>query len=504
MGPALATERSPRPRRRPTGCDLGGYAWIDAPTRRRWAAATAIRDGRSGQRGLPARATWSRRAPPPCCTAVLPAARGPEASAGRRPVRRSRHRPLAARRVRTGQPGRARRADQRRTVDAGLGALLPAMRDDMPLMDGSGRRRLDGLHAGPLGERWSHGSGRRAGAAERHGRCARRPPPRRVGAPPGGRQPGRAQPALTALDSGVTMPAQFDVVSTVADSEPTTWRVVLPLAPEAVDALGRRAARRCRWPHRDRHRQHRHDDGHVGRRRRGRLRAARRATAASACSTCSRSTPAAAPSSRRPSWLLRSTWPTPCSACRWRPALERRRRRRRSHPAAALTTPSSQIEWLHDVADVRPVVDAFARLDLSGRATGSGLGVRFISTAPGVVVASVGDLPAGPVVGLLLDSWSEATPGTTATTGVAIHYDVRGRGPAGGPRGRPAEPVRRLVGRRRGGGDRRDRRPRPGAHGPPGAAGALLPATYLADNTAGEVVSTNFTDVGVLIQMQQA
>ena len=36
----------------------------------------------------------------------------------------------------------------------------------------------------------------------------------------------------------------------------------------------------------------------------------------------------------------------------------------------------------------------------------------------------------------------------------------------------------------------------------PGAAtGALLPATYLADNTSGEVVSTNFNDVGVIIQM---
>jgi hypothetical protein len=92
------------------------------------------------------------------------------------------------------------------------------MRDDMPLVDGSGRRRLDGLQAAAG---WASGGPTGVGdvparlnamidaigdlllAESVHHQAAG--------------NPARAQPALTALDSGVTMPSTFDVVSTVVD-----------------------------------------------------------------------------------------------------------------------------------------------------------------------------------------------------------------------------------------------------------------------------------------------
>jgi hypothetical protein len=170
---------------------------------------------------------------------------------------------------------------------------------------------------------------------------------------------------------------------------------------------------------------------------------------------------------------------------------------------AGLATASSRLEWLHDVGHARPVVDALARLDLHERAAGRRLDLRVVATAPGAVTVSVGPLPPGAVDGLLLDGWNEATPGTTGTTGVAIHYDApRSRAPQAVLVVSPPNPtvgwsvddIEATVA------ETADlamiRMVRPGA-----ASGALLPATYLADNTSGDVVSTNFTDVGVVMKM---
>ena len=206
---------------------------------------------------------------------------------------------------------------ERWMIDAGFADRLPAMRDDMPLMDGSGRRRLDGLHAAA---HWASGGPTDLGDV-----------PARLNATidaigdlllaesvhhQAAGNPARAQPALTALDSGVTMPAQFDVVTTVADSEPTTWRLVLPLAADAVDAWADGAARRRRRPHRHGHHAPADDDGLAGRRRgdrsddpRRRGRRPRRAQPAR------RARRRRHRSSRRPSWRPRSTSPPRCSAC---------------------------------------------------------------------------------------------------------------------------------------------------------------------------------------------
>src|SRR4029078_4860530 len=126
---------------------------------------------------------------------------------------------------------------ERWLIDAGFGDRLPDMRADMPLMRGSGRLRLEGVH---VAEHWAFGGPPDLGDV---------PAPLNATVDAMGDllladavhhqdagHPARAQPALTALDSGVTMPANFDVVTTVADSVPTTWRLVLPVAPGAGDA----------------------------------------------------------------------------------------------------------------------------------------------------------------------------------------------------------------------------------------------------------------------------
>ena len=511
---ALATERLAAMRAaRPTGCHLGGYAWLDAPevpsvvprdgdpvmvdpdsegylhgARLEQARTAAVLRG-----GFLARLREGAEAP---LAVDLSADRVADALALLDGVRNGASLgALLGERI------------ERWMVDAGLGALLPAMRDDMPLMDGSGRRRLDGLHAAA---HWAFGGptdladvpARLNATVDAIGDLLLAESVHHQAAG----NPARAQPALTALDSGVTMPAQFDVVTTVADSEPTTWRVVLPLAPDAVDA----------WA-----------DGLLG--DVGGLTATVTDSTGTTVVTLADAgvTAAELRAANGGIGVLNllaehagggTVEPSPelAAALDVANAVQRVLRGARPlsaddvgadrTPAVALATPSSQIEWLHDVAHVRPVVDALARLDLSRRTTGNGLGVRFISTAPGVVVVSVGDLPAGPVVGLLLDSWSEATPGTTATTGVAIHYDA--------PRSRAPQAILVVAPPNPTGGWSVDdveaaisetadlaqvRMVRPGA-----ASGALLPATYLADNTAGEVVSTNFTDVGVLMQMRQS
>jgi hypothetical protein len=375
----------------------------------------------------------------------------------------------------------------------------------MPLMDGSGRSRLDGLHAAA---HWASGGPTDLGdipsrlnatidaigdlllAESVHHQAAG--------------NPARAQPALTALDSGVTMPASFDVVTTTADSEPTTWRLVLPLAPDAVDEwadrlLGDVGGLTATVT----------ADGRtttVSLADAGVTAATMRAAAAGGLGVLNTLSEHAGGGTAEPSPELAAALDNAAAVQRLlrgaRPLTEDDVGGERT-AVTALSTPSSQTEWLHDVAHVRPVVDALARLDLSERVAGRRLGLRFIASRPGVVVVSIGDLPAGSATGLLLDSWNEATPATTTTTGVAIHYDApRSRAPQSillvtppnAAAGWSIDDVEAAV--RETADLAQMRMVRPGA-----ASGALLPATYLADNTSGDVVSTDFTNVGVIMQM---
>ncbi len=509
---ALATERLAAMRaRRPHGCHLGAFAWVDAPP----VPSVVPRDGdpvtvdpdSEGYLHAP-RLEHARTA------AVL---RGAFLARLREGAEAPFAVDLSAARVgdaialldgvRNGASLGALLGEriERWMIDAGLGDRLPAMREDMPLMDGSGRLRLDGLHAAA---HWASG-----------GPTDLADIPSRLNATidaigdlllvesvhhQAAGNPTRAQPALTALDSGVTMPASFDVATTSADSESTTWRLVLPLAPDAVDA----------WA-----------DGVIG--DVGGLTATvttdgRTTTVSLADASVTAATMRAAAVGGR--GVLNTlaehagggtAEPSPELAAALDTAAAVQRLLRGARPltddeiggerttVTALSTPSSQTEWLHDVAHVRPVVDALARLDLSERTAGRRLGLRFVAPRPGVVVVSIGDLPAGSATGLLLDSWNEATPATTTTTGVAIHYDApRSRAPqsilvvtpANVAAGWSVDDVEAAV--RETADLAQIRMARPGV-----ASGALLPATYLADNTSGEVVSTNFNDVGVIMQV---
>jgi hypothetical protein len=382
---------------------------------------------------------------------------------------------------------------------------MPDMRADMPLMDGSGRSRLDGLHAAA---HWASGGPTDLGDV-----------PSRLNATidaigdlllaesvhhQAAGNSARAQPALTALDSGVTVPASFDVVTTGADSEPTTWRLVLPLAPDAVDAWADRLLGDVR------------DltatvtaDGRtttVSLADAGVTAATMRAAAAGGLGVLNALAEHAGGGTAEASPALAAALDTAAAVQRLlrgaRPLTDDDVGGERT-TVTTLSTPSTQTEWLHDVAHARPVVDALARLDLSERAAGRRLGLRFVAPRPGVVVVSIGNLPAGPVTGLLVDSWNEATPATATTTGVAIHYDA--------PRSRAPQSILLVTPPNAAAGWSLDdveaavretadlaemRMVRPGT-----ASGALLPATYLADNTSGDVVSTDFTNVGVIMQM---
>lgn len=509
---ALATERLAAMRTaRPAGCHLGAYAWVDAPP----VPSVVPRDGdpvtvdpdSEGFIHAP-RLEQARTA------AVLRGAflaRLREGAEAPFAVDLSSDRVADAMAlmdgVRNGASLGALLGEriERWLIDAGFGDRLPDMRADMPLMDGSGRQRLDGVHAA---QHWEFGAPSDLGDI-----------PARVNATidaigdlllaesvhhQAGGNPARAQPALTALDSGVTMPSSLDVVATAADSAATTWRLVLPVAADAVDAwadglLGNVGALTATVTNGT-------TTTTVSLADAGVTSADLRGAAAAGRGVLNTLAEHAGGGTAEPSAEL-------AAALETANALQRLLRGARPLDAgdvaagrdgvAALSSGSSQIEWLHDVAHVRPVVDALARLDLGERAKGGRLGLQFTATAPGAVTVSVGAMPPGDVAGLLLDGWNEATPGTTATTGVAIHYDApRSRAPQAILVVSPPNPAAgwsiddveasitetaELA---------RIRMVRPGA-----AAGALLPATYLADNTSGEVVSTNFNPVGVVMKM---
>ena len=314
----------------------------------------------------------------------------------------------------------------------------------------------------------------------------------------------RAQPALTTLDSGVTMPATFDVVTSAADAEATTWRLVLPVAPDAVQAWADAVL------------------GDVGRLTAVVTTAGGPVTVALADAGVTAATMRAAAVGGQG---VLNTLATHAGGSTVEPspelldALDRANALqlllRGARPLAADDvgtdrTPAAPLvtglEPDRVVARRRPRAAGGRRRRPSGagRARRGALARAAVRRRrPRQVVVSIGDLPAGPVTGMLLDGWNEATPGTTATTGVAIHYDAAASrapqsilvvSPPNPAAGWSVDDVEAAVA------ETADlaqvRMVRPGA-----ATGALLPATYLADNTSGEVVSTNFTDLGVIMQM---
>jgi hypothetical protein len=140
-------------------------------------------------------------------------------------------------------------------------------------------------------------------------------------------------------------------------------------------------------------------------------------------------------------------------------------------------------------------------LDFIFRAAGKDLGLRFIAADKNLNIVSIGDLPAAPT-GLLIDGWNEATPSTSATTGIAMHYDApRSRAPQAILVVTPADPgawsqeaVEASVMETA---DLTQCRMVQPSH----VYGSFLPGLYFADNTAGDIVSSDLISLGTVAQV---
>jgi hypothetical protein len=516
---ALATERLGAMRgEKPRGSHLGAYAWVDAPP----LPAVLPRDGEppapdpdsDGFLHAPGLA-HARTA------AILRAAflaRHQEAAQAPLAVDLSSDRVRDARHLLEGVRNGASLAAllgerlERWMVEQNFGPKLPDVRGQFALVDGSGRKRIDGLKAA---QAWSA-----APPADLL------PVARLLAAvtdaiadlllaeavhQQASGNPGRAQPALAALDTGVTLPAEFDVVRTEANSTAHTWRFVLPLAPEALEkwvagmigdpaGLTATVAREGAAPMTLSLKQ-------IEITAQGLLDFVK--TGPDAPALAARFVEKAGGGSATFSPGLATALTAAFAVDRLlrgaRPLQEADIGASRD-PLPGFDRRSLQKEWLHDLARVRPSLDALDTLDFLLRGAGGDLGLRFLTVGPGLNVVSVGDLPAGPAAGLLLDGWSETTPGLDATTGIAMHYDA--------PRARAPQAILLVV-------------PPDPASGwgidsveasltetadltrirmvrPSDVHGSFLPALYFADNLAAETIAIDFLSMGIVAQFVQA
>lgn len=159
-----------------------------------------------------------------------------------------------------------------------------------------------------------------------------------------------------------------------------------------------------------------------------------------------------------------------------------------------LATRSQQLAWLADVGRVRPVLAALATLG-HGAAGRPPIAVRRAAEKFVVVVGAAG----AELRGLVVDTWTEATPRRETTTGIAFHHDApRARAPQAIWLAVPADPrapwslatLEATVAETIDLMTARLARPHE-------VWGPLLPAMYFAENLDDETVSSSFADVAV-------
>ncbi|MFZ4573787.1 MAG: hypothetical protein ACOYN0_05275 [Phycisphaerales bacterium] len=522
---ALASERLAAMREAtPQGAHLGAYAWVDAPP----VPAVLAREGQppivdpDSQGFIHAPRLAQARTAAVLRGAFL--AREHEAAQAPLVIDLSSDRVRAARQllegVRNGATVAALLGEkiERWMVEAGLGPRLPDLRRQFAIVDGSGRTRINGIQ---VAESW-----RTAPPANL------RPVPERLADlvdavgdlllaeavhQQSAGNPGRAQPALAALDTGLTLPEEFDVVRTEADATARTWRVVLPVAPDDLDVWVTKMIRKAAGP------------------------------ASGLTATVGSSTDGGTPATHtlasigvKPAQLMDfvqagveapalvtrfleaagGSGPVQFSesltaALRAASAIARLLRGARplqdgdlgvtGEPLAELGPRSRQKEWMHDLSRVRASIAALDELDflVRARSADTDLGLHFRSGGTGLALVMLADPPAsGATTGLLIDGWIEATPGLEATTGIAMHYDApRARAPQAILVMVPPDPVAgwnaasieasvletadlariRMV-------------------RPADVHGSFLPALYFADNLAADTVSTDFLVHGFVAQ----
>lgn len=398
---------------------------------------------------------------------------------------------------------------ERWMAEAGIAAQVGAVCGQFPLNDGSGRTRIDGLLA--LDAWKTPPAGALGTVAQRLATLVDATSSllfaEAVHETASGR-PQSAQSSLSALDTGVAIPSDFEVVRTSTDSSTLTWRLILPLAADAV------AAWTASWIGPVDHLQAivAHEDGTTTAVTAPQLELASNdllnfvQTGPDAPALVARCLTAAGPGAKTVTFS-----PELATALRTADALSRLLRSSKllddgdAGTTRALlpdfAAASRRKEWLHDLARVRPAVDALDALDFIARANQRDLGLRFYSGDNNLVLVSIGDAaPAGVVAGLLLDAWNDTTPGTNATTGVAFHYEA--------PRSRAPQAILIAV------------PPEPGAPwsvnlvetilsetaelaamrmvSPSDVHGSFLPGIYLTDNLANDAISTNFFTVSAV------
>jgi hypothetical protein len=403
---------------------------------------------------------------------------------------------------------------ERLMADLGLGPQLPALRAQFPLDSGDGRQRIDGV---ALAQSW------------------RAAPPAAALLPvynvlmstidavgdlllseaihkQSSGSAGRARTALSALETGITLPQDFDVVRTAPDSLTVTWRLVLPIAETALDAwiasltgdpahLSATVAK----------------DG-----------AAPKTVTLTSLNVTPRSlldfvqdgpdAPALAQKFADAAGGSGSVTFTPALesalAVAYAISLLLRNARPLSPadlgdvaraPLTGFDAASKRRQWLHDVGRVRQPIQAVSILDAALAARGAALPLQFASAGPNLSLVTIGDWPDANATGMLLDGWNESTPGLTAATGVALHYNA--------PRSRPPQAILLMV------------PPNPVTGWnlfavesilsetadlarmrmvrPSDVHGSFLPALYFADNLQADTVSTNFIQAAFITEVKQ-
>lgn len=167
---------------------------------------------------------------------------------------------------------------------------------------------------------------------------------------------------------------------------------------------------------------------------------------------------------------------------------------------ATVFRPEAAAAWLHDFARVRPAIEALEEtFRLAPDAAGLAIRAYQLGTASQLVVIGAPPAAGASVNGYVVDSWTEARPTGTATTGLAFRHDQ--------PRARPPQAVLLAV------------PPDPATPwdvatlgdtvlealelaklrlvAPRALAGQFLPATFLAHNTGDDTISTDFGPIAV-------
>jgi hypothetical protein len=503
----------------PAGLHLGAYAWVDAPA----LPATAPADGAAPfadptSEGFVhgARLEHARTA------AILRAAWLSRNQAGAQAayaIDLSSDRVRLAKQIVAEVQGGANLAEllgarvERLMIENNLGPQLSTLRTQFPLDSGDGRQRINGVALVQAWQKTAPASNLQPvstpllAAVDALGDLllAEAIHQQASGSAV------RARTALSGLETGIAMPADFDVTRTQPDAVNTVWRLVLPIADTGFDSwiaglVGDPAQLTASIAQ---------SSG-----------APKTATLASLGITAKGLLDFAQESPEAPALAAKFSDASGGGGVTFSPQLENalvvsyalslllRNARPLSSadlgdiartPITDFDAAAKRRQWLHDLGRVRQPIQALGLLDAVLTARGSSLTLKFASAGPQLTLVTIGDWPDASATGTLFDGWNEITPGLQAATGVAVHYDA--------PRSRPPQAILLLV------------PPSPTAGWdvfgveailaetadlakirmvrPSDVHGSFLPALYFADNLQSDTVSTDFLQIAYIAEVKQ-